>query len=212
MSNAQKLIDLGYNASDACTISNKYTLYCQKKKARSAQLDCSFRTRDSQKTKTYRGEWSFEKDYKDEIIRFDNPKMANAYLKKVLRSKTWEKLGGGQSVNLIIAPKQSRRFMGFCSYRGDITLFPNGMNEYVLLHELTHALGHMHHDVYFRRDLLKLVSRFIGRIAAQDLKAKWKDLGLKVNETVRIQEFDKWFTGYIRMEKLREKKVQKNVN
>jgi len=80
------------------------------------------------------------------------------------------------------------------------------MNEYVLLHELAHSSGNMHHDISFRKDLLRLVSRFIGRDAAKILKEEFKNAGLKMSRKASILDPVEWNRRQERLVILRSKK------
>jgi len=84
---------------------------------------------------------------------------------------------------------------------------PIGLNQYVLLHELAHSVGNMHHDTEFRIDLLKLVSRFIGKEQATYLKKCFKEKKLKLSISKNVLNPDAWMKMKLRMEKAREKRV-----
>jgi hypothetical protein len=61
----------------------------------------------------------------------------------------------------------------------------------------------MHHDVGFRICLLKLVSRFLGREQAQELKSQFKARKLKVTISNNIKSPEQWFKTYERLESAR---------
>jgi hypothetical protein len=69
---------------------------------------------------------------------------------------------------------------------------------------MAHCAGNMHHDTQFRIDLLKLVSRFIGKEQAAHLKACFKEKKLKLTINKNVMNPDAWMKMKIRMEKARE--------
>jgi hypothetical protein len=81
------------------------------------------------------------------------------------------------------------------------------MNQYVLLHEMAHCAGNMHHDTQFRIDLLKLVSRFIGKEQAEYLKSCFKEKKLKIKINTNVMNPDAWMKMNKRMEMARDKRV-----
>jgi putative metallohydrolase (TIGR04338 family) len=155
---------------------------------------------DSQKNKVYSAEHAFEAKFQSTVRKFkqfSDYNEAEKYLKKVLASKTWQKLTDRTNITLI-----EKRDMGNRSrtagvaYYNKIQLCPRyGMNEYVLLHELAHCAGHMHHDVSFRKTLLKLVSRFIGIEAAAMLKAEFKSKNLKMARKSTVLTPEQWIAS-----------------
>lgn len=152
---------------------------------------------DTEKTKTYKAEWAFQGKYKD-IKDFGNIVEAQKYAAKVCKSKTWKKLflEKGRKVSEIqVVQKQrstGRGTAGWASGR-KVTLDQLcGLDEYTLLHEMAHCLGNWHHGRQFRRDLLKLVSRFMGTDAAKALKAEFKERKLACGEPRKPMEFETW--------------------
>ena len=88
--------------------------------------------------------------------------------------------------------------------RGHITLDTKvGMNEYTVIHELAHCVGHWHHGRSFRQALLKLVSRFRGRATASFLKDEFKAGTLACGYGGKPLTFEKWVESKNRMEKMR---------
>jgi hypothetical protein len=63
----------------------------------------------------------------------------------------------------------------------------------------------MHHDVGFRVDLVKLVSRFLGTQMAKDLKKEFRSRKLKMSVSQNIMSPLKWLEGYNRMAAMRDK-------
>jgi hypothetical protein len=171
--------------------------------------------RDSEMTKTYRAEWVAQADMRmmDLYPTFSDIKEAQRFTKKVCRSKTWAKLyeenrASKPTSELPVRLKMSgdgRGTAGFTNGRR-IVLDPHtGMNVYVLLHEMAHCLGHMHHGRSFRRDLLKLVSRFMGRPQANALKNAFKAHKLPCGDARKPLTFEQWKAARDRMVNARKK-------
>ena len=74
-----------------------------------------------------------------------------------------------------------------------------GMNKWVVLHELAHSAGHMHHDVPFRQALLKLISRFLGVEVAKELKRQFRKNKVKMTVSQTIKSPEKWLQDYNKM-------------
>ena len=172
-------------------------------------------SRDSEMTKTYKAEWAAQKVMRelDLYPSFSDIKEAQRFTKKVCRSKTWAKLyeenrSYKPTDDLVVRLKMTghgRKTAGFTNGRR-IVLDPYaGMNVYVLLHEMAHCLGHMHHGRSFRRDLLKLVSRFMGRPQAATLKNAFKAHKLPCGDARKPLSFDAWKAARDRMVNAREK-------
>jgi len=152
---------------------------------------------DTEKTKTYRAEWKFQGSYKG-IKDFGNITEAQKYADKVCKSKTWKKLRDekGRRPNEVdvVAKKRStgRNTAGWASGNRITLDMLAGLDEYTLLHEMAHCLGNWHHGRSFRRDLLKLVSRFMGTDAAKALKASFRESKLACGEPRKPMSFETW--------------------
>lgn len=180
---------------------NKYRDYFLKKSVQA--LTGRTTSTDANRTKTYRAEWAFQSKVKSKT--FETSADARRYMKKVLASKTWEKIGQGRKAQLVVR-KMGSKTAGRAQY-GQIELCADkGMDEYTLLHELAHVAGNMHHDVSFRTTLLKLVSRFMGVEPAKILKQCFKDQKLKMNVSTTIKAPSEWLVAYEKMSKIREMK------
>lgn len=170
-------------------------------------------TQDSERAKTYRAEWAFG-SANGQGKEFTSVEQAQKFVEKVCESKAWAKLWEENErmqtlmKNVPVKMKQTghgRRTAAFTNGRS-ITVDPvHGLNEYTMLHELTHCLGHMHHGRSFRKDLLKLVSRFMGRDAATALKGEFKKAKLPCGESRKPLTYEQWMAARDRMEKLRAK-------
>lgn len=170
--------------------------------------------KDSERQKTYDSEWAFQRQVN--IQNFKNLGEAQKFAKKIYKSKTWEKLwrkGIETDVTRIfgvspkVVAKQRSSGRGTAGWTNGYTVTLDtlcGLNNYTLLHELTHCLGNMHHGRSFRKDLLSLVSRFMGREEAKILKSEFKKRKLSCGEARKPMSFEQWKASVIRMEKIRE--------
>ena len=166
--------------------------------------------KDSEKTKVYTAENKFLCDYTkvggvnknfkdyDEALRAMN---------NILVSKTWSKFSKNRRIELV-----QKRDMGMRSRTaglatwGQITLCPtSGFNMYVLLHELAHVAGHMHHDLSFRQTLVKLVSRFMSAKAGDIFKKTFRSSGLRMHRKTTTMTAQQWVRTYRRMAAVRTK-------
>lgn len=184
--------------------------YCDYKRNRERTLN---RNRscysDSTKTKVYKAEWAFEKIH-GRGIQFKDYDEARSYLKRVLKSKLWATLCGGDAIHVTLIEKKNVRNSATAgvSWGSRIQLDRNcGLNQYVLLHELAHSCGNMHHDIQFRKDLLRLVSRFMGRDKAKALLEQFRKSKLKMSRKQTVKTPEQWLASYQKMENLRQRKL-----
>jgi hypothetical protein len=134
-------------------------------------------------------------------------KEVQKFFKRVVNSKTYEKLRGDTTKPDLSFMKDMGGYSRTAgrAWRHNVTLSPStGMNKYVVLHELAHTTGNMHHDVSFRQDLIKLVSRFLGVDCAKGLKKEFKEKKLKMTISQNIMSPLKWLENYNKMMKVRE--------
>lgn len=175
-------------------------------------------SRDSDRSKVYKAEFKYERTY-GRGLEFANIAMAQKYCDKILASATWKKMSKGRvSENLAISLGTMRgsRIAGRAwghhielnTTRG-LDDLPIGLNQYVLLHELAHSVGNMHHDTEFRIDLLKLVSRFIGKEQATYLKKCFKEKKLKLSINKKVMAPEQWRKMSQRMSKARSSICEK---
>lgn len=165
-------------------------------------------TKDSEKTKTYKCEWAFQREY-GKIKEFDTIRQAQKRCDQITQSDTWKKLRKEHNRSVADVTVKSkarntgRKTAGWAN-GNTITLdLIVGLDEYTLIHEMTHCLGNWHHGRSFRRDLLKLVSRFMGRDAATILKAKFKEKKLACGEPRKPLGIEQWLASKERMAKMR---------
>lgn len=172
-------------------------------------------SRDSEKLKTYRSEWEYEAVMGAEIPVFRDIEEAQRFAKKIYKSKTWQKLWEDNSEhNAIVAlnptppivQKQKSSGRGTSGFTNGHTVTLDsraGLNAYVILHELSHCLGHMHHGRAFRKTLLALVGRFLGTEHKKVLQQKFKEKKLAYGNARKPLDFDTWVATRKRMQMLR---------
>jgi hypothetical protein len=164
-------------------------------------------SRDSDKSKVYSAEFKYERTY-GQGKKFKNLKEAQKYCDKVLASKTWKKISTGGVRNIALAEMSGSRTAGRAWAHNIDLNRRSGLNQYVLLHEMAHSAGNMHHDVRFRITLLKLVSRFMSSENADYLKACFKEKKLKVTESSNIKSPEVWKKSYDRLTAARKLKME----
>ena len=168
---------------------------------------------DSERSKTYQSEWAFQKRY--DVKKFKSLKQAQKRAKQIYATKKWQKVWnlerdkGEKRFNPTIVLKERSTGRGTAGFTDGhfVTLDSMaGLDEYTLLHELAHCLGHMHHGRSFRRALLELVGAFIGMDAKKILKEEFTKRKLKFGEASKPMTFEKWLESKRRMEKIRGRK------
>lgn len=198
---AQNLQSLNWDNSDIMS----YLAYLNKKQTliETGRKHGKY-SRDSDKSKVYSAEFKYERTY-GTGKQFKNLAEAQKYCDHVLASKTWQKMSN--NTHIALSTMYGNRTAGR-AWRNNIDLnVKGGMNQYVLLHEMAHCAGNMHHDTQFRIDLLKLVSRFIGKEQAEYLKACFKEKKLKLKINTNIMKPDAWMKMNKRMEMARDKRL-----
>lgn len=185
-------------------LSSKYAEYVAKRERKIKTGRVA--RKDSSKTRVYQAEWEFEKKFPGKDLKDQHD--AQKFADKVVGSTAWKKISESR-----IAPRiEMKKDMGYHSATagvaygfGLIKLCPrNGLNTYVVLHELAHSAGYMHHDLPFRKALVTLVSRFMGREAAKYLKQCFKEQGLKmIVKKTKLMSPQEWLVKYKKMEAMR---------
>jgi len=166
---------------------------------------------DSEKSKTYQAEWAFQKRVK--VKEFENLKEAQKRAKQIYATKKWQKVWKLESRtdrNLMKRPavvlKERNTGRGTAGWTDgwSVTLDSKaGLDEYTLLHELAHCLGHMHHGRSFRRALLELVGAFIGADAKKILKEEFAKRKLKCGKARQPLTYTQWKAARNKMENIR---------
>jgi hypothetical protein len=170
-------------------------------------------SRDSERGKTYKAEWAYQREMGSEIPEFKNIEEAQKFAKKIYKSKTWQKLWDRNRVSTSVNPrepmvvmKQRNSGRGTAGFTNGHTVTLDsrvGLDVYTLIHELTHCLGHMHHGRSFRKTVLDMVGVFLGAEHKKVLKKEFKDRKLSCGEARKPMSFDQWKTSKERMGKIR---------
>ena len=166
---------------------------------------------DSEKSKTYQAEWAFQKRVK--VKQFKNLKEAQKRAKQIYATKKWQKVWKLESRtdrDLMKQPaivlKERNTGRGTAGWTDGWSVILDskaGLDEYTLLHELAHCLGHMHHGRSFRRALLELVGAFIGSDAKKILKEEFTKRKLKYGKARQPLTFAQWNAARKKMEMIR---------
>jgi hypothetical protein len=160
--------------------------------------------KDSEMGKVYKSEWAIAKMMKDKNTSFDNISQAQKYVDRITKSKTWQKVRSNRRSNVtLVAMKDQSGGVAATAWGGYIKIKPGYMEKYVILHELAHEAGHMHHGRSFRQCLLKLVSQFMGRDVAEALKAEFKKHKLAFGDARKPLTEAKWLEAKNRMRSIR---------
>ena len=167
--------------------------------------------RDSEKSKTYQAEFAFQRRYK--VKDFKNLKEAQKRAKQIYATKKWQKvwkLEGRTERDLMKQPavvlkerNTGRGTAGWTDGWAVVLDSKAGLDEYTLLHELAHCLGHMHHGRSFRRALLELVGAFIGADAKKILKEEFAKRKLACGVARKPLTYTQWKAARKKMEKIR---------
>ena len=205
---------------------NKYANYWSKKQKTIKSGKSSFR--DSGRQKTYNAEFKAIREYKNITLEESkrgvdeekrkaqfktlNWKQTQKYFNKIAKSKTYQKLcenrigsNGGHKNPTVIKKVFRGATAGRACWNGVMELQENNC-PYTIIHEFAHLCGNMHHDIGFRRDVIKLSSMFLGQEFARQLKKNFKDAKLKVTTGNHIMSPEQWIASVMRMEKIRESK------
>ena len=200
---------------------NKYAHYWFKKQKTIKSGKSSFR--DSGRQKTYNAEFKTIREYKyadgiDEVKRRAtqfktlNWKETQRYFKKIAKSKTYQKLcenrigsNGGHKNPTLVKKVFRGATAGRACWNGVMELQENNC-PYTIIHEFAHLCGNMHHDIGFRRDVIKLASVFLGKEFGNRLKKEFKDAKLKITTGNHVMSPEQWIASVMRMEKIRESK------
>ena len=166
---------------------------------------------DSEKGKTYQAEWAFQK--RVNIKKFKDLKEAQKRAKQIYATKKWQKvwrLERDTTRDLMKRPavvlkerNTGRGMAGWTDGWAVVLDSKAGLDEYTLLHELAHCLGHMHHGRSFRRALLELVGAFIGADAKKILKEEFAKRKLKCGVARKPLTYAQWKAARKKMEKIR---------
>ena len=194
---------------------NKYANYWSKKNKTIKSGKANFK--DSGRQKTYNAEFRALRAYKDKYpndarFKFLDWKGSQKLFKKIAKSATYKKLCENEvgstkkSTNCSLVKKKFRgATAGRATWYGAMELQENNC-PYTIVHEFAHLCGNMHHDIGFRRDVIKLSSMFLGKEFGNILKKCFKDAKLKITTGSHIMSPEQWIASVMRMEKIRESK------
>ena len=194
---------------------NKYANYYAKKQKTIKSGKANYK--DSGKQKTYNAEFAALAEYRK--LYPNNKKTAildwkgtQKLFNKIAKSKTYKKLcenevGSTKKNCYPTLVKKSFRgaTAGRATWYGAMELQEHNC-PYTVIHEFAHLCGNMHHDIGFRRDVIKLASMFISKEFGNILKKKFKDAKLKITTGSHIMSPEQWIASVMRMEKIRESK------
>ena len=194
---------------------NKYANYWSKKNKTIKSGKANFK--DSGRQKTYNAEFKALAKYgklypNDARFKTVNWKGSQKLFKKIAKSATYQKLcdntvGSSRGRNNPTLEKANFRgaTAGQATWFGAMRLKENNC-PYTIVHEFAHLCGNMHHDIGFRRDVIKLSSMFLGKEFGNILKKCFKEAKLKITTGSHIMSPEQWITSVMRMEKIRESK------
>lgn len=166
--------------------------------------------RDTEAGKVYRAERALYRTpaFKQKQEHYKTLKEAQQRCNRITKSAAFIKADakGGHKVKLRDKANYNGRGCHGWAYIYEITLDQkHGYNLYVLLHELSHAAGQMHHGREYRNVLLKLVSAFMGRECHDILKSEFRKEGLKLGKHPTPYSFPRWHTARQKMAAMRKK-------
>ena len=196
---------------------NKYANYWTKKNKVIKTGKANFK--DAGRQKTYNAEFAAMAEWKglskenmlsNKFKRLDW-KGTQKFFKKVVKSKTYQDLciktdasrSGVRNPTLELAHFRGAT-AGQATSWGTMRLAKTNC-PYTIIHEFAHLCGNMHHDIGFRRDVIKLASVFIGKEFGNQLKKEFKDAKLKITTGSHIMSPEQWIASVMRMEKIRER-------
>ena len=184
----------------------KYALYVNKKKRQNLLGNFQTSGVDSGRQKVYDAEDKTRTEF-PELLQKITKRQVNSFFNRVVKSKTYQSLvspTGHKVPTMRYKSTKTTNGSSYATWRGVISIHPvNGVNKYVVLHELAHTAGNMHHDLTFRTTLLKLVSRFLGVKVAKSLKKNFKDGKVKMSRKTTIKTPETWLAQYLRLENMR---------
>ena len=208
--NSNQIREIADENEVSLRVANLYAEYVAKAKEKNLVLNMGRNTlRDSTRQKTYNAENKFMAIHGRGVV-FHTVEEAQKFADKVFASKVWEKHKTNRvsrnSPRIEYSSKMTR-YSGV-AYSSRIVLGRNGMNAYILLHELAHTNGHRHHDSTFRKCLVAFVTKFMGKEKGEALKQSFKEAGLKmtVPTAKAVKEFTDWHIMFKRMENARQVK------
>jgi len=183
-------------------ITQKYVSYVNKKKWLTKKGKSAFTGRDSQMNKVYTAEFC----HIDEVgtgTEYDTIPQCQQFADEVFHAG----VGLKKRINVFLLPssKKYKNVAGIAVANSPvIKLKPgHGFTQFVILHELAHQMGFMHHDVGFRKAHVMLTERFRGKKESKNLLKWYKHFKLPMTVSDKIETPEKWLERYFRLEKAR---------
>ena len=195
---------------------NKYANYYAKKQKTIKSGKANYK--DSGKQKTYNAEFAALAEYRKlypNDVRFKQLdwKGSQKLFKKIAKSATYKKLCANEigstkkNYHPTLVKKSFRgATAGRATWYGAMELQEHNC-PYTVIHEFAHLCGNMHHDIGFRRDVIKLSSMFLGKEFSNILKKSFKDAKLKITTSNHILSPEEWIKSVFRMKEIRERKM-----
>ena len=169
---------------------------------------------------TYNSEFAAIAEYKNQYpaaeVQTSELEESQKYFKKVAKSKTYQDLCkkedasryGRLDPQLELAHFRGRTLVS--DWYGTMRLQETNC-PYTIIHEFAHLCGNMHHDIGFRRDVIKLSSRFFGVEFAKMLKGQFKKNKLKVTVSQHIMTPEKWIESVCVWRKYEKEIYDENI-
>ena len=159
----------------------------------------AYRKKDSEKQKTYNAEHVY---YKTMGTKYNSTEKELKDLhKRIVNSKTWFN-------NSVIKYKPKLEFSNKLggAYASKYSIRIGGMMcKEVLIHELAHSIGNLHHGRSFRQSQVMLTGRFLGAEHKKALMKAYKEAGLSYGKARKPKSYEQWVKSYRHMQKIKDK-------
>jgi len=191
------------------TEQREYNNYLNRHKRK--QNKGAYGTKDSEQGKVYAAEHKAEGGYlNDRLVPLEE---VQGVVDKIVNSKTYRKQCTTDlyysRVNVEFC--QSSRFGGIAWCHRRLVKFSTKKRSFVkmslIVHELAHMAGHMHHGRTFRNANLALVARFIGKEEADRLKMCYRENKLQLGKGRAPASFEVWKAKRDRIRYVREDRM-----
>jgi len=159
----------------------------------------AYHKKDSEKQKTYNAENVY---YKTMDTKFNSTEKELKDLhKRIVNSKTWY----NNTDNKYTKPylEFSNKLGG--AYAGKYRIrIGSMMCKEVLIHELSHSIGNLHHGRSFRQSQVMLTGRFLGAEHKKALMKAYKEAGLSYGKARKPKSYEQWVKSYKHMQKIKD--------
>lgn len=181
-----------------------YANYLDKQILKGHKVNSVFVGRDAQRNKVYLAENEFRSQFYQKFPqyfkKFDDISQAQQMADDIVRSDWWKNrnyhsMYEGVKVRCM---GENKTYLGTARF-GRIELSVKGMNNLILIHEICHCAGNMHHGIGFREAHINLLKALYGDGPANLLKESYKnhELKFKRNE-IKIMDPEQWLKAYRR--------------